>query len=274
MGDAVSSGDVKTTVGKISAWIGIISAITTVTFTSLTAYWSDKTRTVETRLNEREVELKELQTEWERRFKGEQIALEGNKERMARYAFVHTLFQGLLNEKDETQKTLTVNLINLALGKEEATALFVGLQSADDKQARELGMLGTQTSLQGARVLWVDDNPENQTYERGLLEQLGVQFTLAKNTDEAVRLLRETPYQLVITDFARSDDPRGAYTLLTELKKISSNTPLIIYSASANEKFIAEAKEKGAFGETNKTQDLFNLSIDAIRSGRSQLRAP
>jgi CheY-like chemotaxis protein len=124
--------------------------------------------------------------------------------------------------------------------------------------------------LQGAKVLWVDDNPDNNSYERSLLEQLGVRFVLAKSTDEAVSLLRGQKFHLVITDFARVGDGKAGYTLLDEVKKmkLEPSPPLIIYSSSANPKFIAEAKERDAFAETNQPQELFNKAIDAIRQSR------
>lgn len=127
--------------------------------------------------------------------------------------------------------------------------------------AREASKL----SLEGTEVLWVDDNPEYQVYERNALEQLGVKFTLAKSTGEAIPLIKQHKYRLVITDFARSDDPNAGYTLLSELKKLQPSTPLIIYSASANQQFIAEAKQKGVFTETNQAQVLFNEAINAIK---------
>lgn len=120
-------------------------------------------------------------------------------------------------------------------------------------------------SLHGIKVLWVDDNPEFQSSERNALQQLGIEFELARSTSEALPLLKQHQFQLVITDFARRDDPQGGYTLLAELKKISPSTPLIIYSASANARFIAEAKKKGAYTETNQPEVLFNAAINAIK---------
>jgi CheY-like chemotaxis protein len=121
-------------------------------------------------------------------------------------------------------------------------------------------------SLQGAKVLWVDDNPEGQAYERNALQQLGVEFSLAANTDDAVRLLQQQPFQLVITDFSRRDDSQGAYTLLYQLKKLQPSTPIIIYSSSVNPEYIAEAKRRGVYAETNQPQELFNEAVNAIKS--------
>lgn len=121
-------------------------------------------------------------------------------------------------------------------------------------------------SLEGAKVLWVDDNPQNQEYERSALAALGIQFVLARSTSEALPILKSQTFRLVITDFKRVDDDRGGMTLLEEVKKLQSPPPLIIYSGSASPEYEAEAKKRGAFGETNQPQRLFSLAIDAIGS--------
>jgi CheY-like chemotaxis protein len=122
-------------------------------------------------------------------------------------------------------------------------------------------------SLAGARVLWVDDNPGNNVYERNALETLGVQFSLAQSTLEARQFLANGTFQLVITDFARADDEQGGYTLLDDLKKLPGAPPLIIYSGSWTPAFEAEAKARGAYGETNEPLRLFDMAISAIKSG-------
>jgi len=72
----------------------------------------------------------------------------------------------------------------------------------------------------------------------------------------------------VITDFARADDKNAGYTLLAEVNKVKDPPPLIIYSSSANPNFVEEAKKRGAFGETNKRQELFDMVISAIRKSQ------
>jgi hypothetical protein len=91
--------------GLLRGWLGIISALLTIALTGLNAYWSHKISEFESGLKLREAKLKE-----------QQLDLEGKRDRLARYAFVHTLFGGVLNQ-DIAQKTLTVNLITLALAR-------------------------------------------------------------------------------------------------------------------------------------------------------------
>lgn len=132
------------------------------------------------------------------------------------------------------------------------------------KDIQDVARNASELSLNAVKILWVDDSPQNQEYERRALSALGIQFVLAKSTREAIPLLVAQQFGVVISDFRRPDDERGGYTLLKELKKIPNPPPLIIYSGSTSPEFEAEAKKLGAFGETNQPQRLFSLAIEAI----------
>jgi CheY-like chemotaxis protein len=121
-------------------------------------------------------------------------------------------------------------------------------------------------SLEGAKILWVDDNPQNQEYERKAFGALGVQFILAESTEKALAELSKQQFQLVITDFKRADDERAGYTLLIAIKKVRNSPPVIIYSSASTPQLEEEAKQMGAFAETNQPERLFNLAIDAIKA--------
>ena len=45
-------------------------------------------------------------------------------------------------------------------------------------------------------VLWVDDNPNNNSYERQALEALGVSFVLAISTDEALKKISRQRFEI------------------------------------------------------------------------------
>lgn len=123
---------------NISIWLGVISTALTIGLTGLNAYWSREIDATDQRLKVKAAELEEKKLELEKM----NFSLTEGKERMARYTFVQGLFAQVLNDKDIGQKTLAVNLINLALTETEATKLFTGLQTSVDKQAREVGNIG------------------------------------------------------------------------------------------------------------------------------------
>jgi CheY-like chemotaxis protein len=118
--------------------------------------------------------------------------------------------------------------------------------------------------LEGARVLWVDDNPFNIGYPKDALEVLGVQFTMSTSTEDALEKMHRLKYDVVISDMGRPSDMRAGYTLLEELQKRGINIPFIICSSSDRPEHKAEAAKRGAFGSTNNSQELFNLVISAL----------
>ncbi|MBP6897039.1 MAG: response regulator [Pseudacidovorax sp.] len=132
------------------------------------------------------------------------------------------------------------------------------------KAIQDVARKASAISLDKAKVLWVDDNPQNQEYERNALSALGVTFVQARSTSEALPLLQSQQFALVITDFKRVDDERAGYTLLKRVQSLKNPPPLIIYSGSASPEFAAEAKRLGAFAETNQPQQLFSLAVEAI----------
>ncbi len=95
------------------------------------------------------------------------------------------------------------------------------------------------------RILWVDDRPENNTYERQAFEAMGHSFTLALSTDEAFERLSQAKYAAIISDMGRREGPREGYVLLDRLRKQGDHTPLFFYAASnAPERAIATARSQ------------------------------
>ncbi|UQE73757.1 hypothetical protein MYK68_13530 [Gordonia sp. PP30] len=85
-------------------------------------------------------------------------------------------------------------------------------------------------------ILWVDDHPANNEFER---ESLGTDydFQIATNNDEADRIIRSGRIDIVITDYKRDNEvgvPIAAGQRLLELIKGSpatANIPVIVYTS-------------------------------------------
>lgn len=120
--------------------------------------------------------------------------------------------------------------------------------------------------LEGTMVLWADDKPMNNTYEKHALEALGIQFTISKSTESALEKLQQKQYDIIISDMARPPDQQAGYALLEKIKAMGITTPFIIYAGSKRPEHIAEAQRRGAFGTTNDPQELFEMVIRALKS--------
>lgn len=117
------------------------------------------------------------------------------------------------------------------------------------------------------RVLWVDDRPENNVYERKAFEAQGVEFTLARSTAEALQLLKVNKFAAIISDMGRKEGPKEGYVLLEQLRASGDTTPYVIYASSNLPEHKREARERGALGSTNRADELFELVMGAIANG-------
>jgi CheY-like chemotaxis protein len=131
----------------------------------------------------------------------------------------------------------------------------------------------TPRFLAGASILWVDDIPQNNVYERRALEALGVLFTPTTSTTDALVKLQSDQFDAVISDMSRPPDPRAGYTLLGEMQKRGIRVAYIIYSSSDRPEHKTEALAKGAIGSTSRPEELFALVIEALSGDRSSKHA-
>jgi CheY-like chemotaxis protein len=120
--------------------------------------------------------------------------------------------------------------------------------------------------LSKATVLWVDDRPDNNRFERQALEALGVRFILSTDTEDALTKTGDRRFDAIISDMGRPPDPRAGYTLLEALRGRGDKTPFIIYAGSNAPEHKAEAKRRGAQGSTNRADELFELVLSAINA--------
>jgi CheY-like chemotaxis protein len=125
-----------------------------------------------------------------------------------------------------------------------------------------------QRRLQGARILWVDDRPDNNRFERQALEALGIDIELSLSTEDALDKLRTRPYDLVISDMGRPGDSHAGYTLLDRLRSGGNPIPYVIYASSRAPEHVREAREHGAIGCTNQPQELISMVTVALATRR------
>lgn len=115
-----------------------------------------------------------------------------------------------------------------------------------------------------SRILWVDDRPENNTYERQAFEAIGLRVTLALSTDEAIETLSQAKFAAIISDMGRREGPREGYVLLDRIRKEGDKTPLFFYSSSSAPEHKRETRERGGQGCTNNAQELFQMVTRAM----------
>ena len=112
-----------------------------------------------------------------------------------------------------------------------------------------------------AQILWVDDYPENNRNELRMFHQLKAEIDTAKSTNEALRILRNHNYDLVISDMARGKKAAEGLEFLRKLRRDDKNTPVIFYIGVIDPK---KGVPPQAFGITNRPDELLHLILDAL----------
>lgn len=132
-----------------------------------------------------------------------------------------------------------------------------------------VGVAGNQRreELNPRTILWVDDNPDNNIWERRALESYGVHCVLALDTAEAQRLLSgKGPFAAIVSDMGRVGDRQAGYTLLGRVRKAGIDAPYFIYTTSALAATLgAVSRLRGAQGVTGDPDALVQMVLAAIR---------
>lgn len=126
----------------------------------------------------------------------------------------------------------------------------------------------TQRRLLGSRILWVDDRPSNNRFERQVLEALGIQIALSTSTEDALEKIQRQSYDLIISDMGRPPDNRAGYTLLDKLRSTGNKTPFVIYASSRAPEHVREALQHGATECTNSPQELVEIVTRSLTGRR------
>ncbi|HEY3598674.1 MAG TPA: response regulator [Paraburkholderia sp.] len=135
---------------------------------------------------------------------------------------------------------------------------------------REVGP-NTAASTDGWRnhILWVDDRPENNAYERQAFEAVGLKFSLALSTDEGLTLLKRHQFAAIISDMGRKEGPREGYVLLDAIRNEGNQTPLFFYATSNLPEHKQETRNHGGQGCTNNAEELFQMVTKAVITARA-----
>lgn len=80
------------------------------------------------------------------------------------------------------------------------------------------------------RLLWVDDHPENNIYEKRYFENHRIAVHNVVGSADALRLLAMYDYHVVISDMGRGEDRLAGLKLAHQMRAQGDRTPLLIYT--------------------------------------------
>jgi hypothetical protein len=124
--------------------------------------------------------------------------------------------------------------------------------------------IGKESKADQRTILWVDDRPNNNIYERRAMAAYNITFDLATSTGEALAKLRKTKFDAIISDMGRPPDMQAGYTLLDALRGSGDLTPFFIYAGSDSPQHLRLALSKGAQGSTNSSDKLIANVLESL----------
>ena len=120
--------------------------------------------------------------------------------------------------------------------------------------------------LRDSSLLWVDDRPDFNHNERKMFKQLGIEIDIATTTEQALTILQNTKYDVIISDIARGDDSQAGLTFLRELRNKEGYTKNLVFYIG---RLDSDQVPEGAFGITNKPDELLHLTMDILERVKS-----
>jgi CheY-like chemotaxis protein len=158
-------------------------------------------------------------------------------------------------------------LVAATVDRQEEDATPASAANAAKEAVQAVGEVNARAlrRIEDSRVLWVDDRPDNNNYERQALEALGIKIVISTSTDDALNKSKMQSFDAIISDMGRPTDSQAGYTLLDKLRASGNQIPFIIYATSRTPEHQAEARRRGAVGCTNRATELFEMVVAILK---------
>lgn len=112
------------------------------------------------------------------------------------------------------------------------------------------------------RILWVDDNPRNNSYLVAAIEDQGHIVDTALSTDEGFRKFSEKRYDSVVSGMGRPEGERAGIDLAKKIRRLDQETPIYIFCGKrAADNLKEHAQSEGVNGLTSSGITLLNYLL-------------
>jgi CheY-like chemotaxis protein len=154
--------------------------------------------------------------------------------------------------------------VNGALQAWRSAAQAKGAKPPDEGTLKTLvTTLGAH--LPTASILWVDDQPLNNLYERRAFAELGVFCDPYTSNADGLAAMTKVRYDLVISDIGRGDARETGWDLLTSVRLQQPPLPLIFYTYGPDQETIERARREGAEGITTSPDELIRTVLTTLK---------
>ncbi|WP_394201227.1 response regulator [Shewanella waksmanii] len=120
-------------------------------------------------------------------------------------------------------------------------------------------LIHNESSGSIGRILWVDDNPNNNESERQFFSEKGLTVYSVVSSDEALQLMKMYQYDVVISDMGRHGDPLAGMKLLQQLRQQNNVTPFYLYTIAASPGLTELLSTNGGQGAAVTSAELYQF---------------
>ncbi len=120
-------------------------------------------------------------------------------------------------------------------------------------------VLFSEAQAVAGRILWVDDNPHNNTAEVADLRNRGYGVHQVKSSADALTLVKIYHFDLIISDMGRHGNPLAGLELLSALRAANFDLPVVYYTLVVNPPLLAEVAARGGQGAAESSDALSQL---------------
>lgn len=118
------------------------------------------------------------------------------------------------------------------------------------------------------KILIVDDNENILEVVRMRLESVGYEVSTAANARDALDLVKDAPFDLVITDLKMTE--RNGIQLMEDIQLVNPEIPVIILTAHGSIENAVEAMKKGAYSYLTKPFNDNDLALHVKKALEKQ----
>lgn len=162
----------------------------------------------------------------------------------------------VLNPQRQGQRWL-LSVIPLAVALITAFWWFPLEYRADEAAPLRIG----EAADSRGRVLWVDDNPQNNRQELAYLKRHQVAVYSVTNSKDALILLSLYHYDAVISDMGRAEDPLAGLRLLQAMRQQGINTAFYLYTIMPSATKVQLLQQYGAQGVATEPEQLYQYIL-------------
>lgn len=120
------------------------------------------------------------------------------------------------------------------------------------------------------RILWVDDNPGNNTLLVNDFRKNNIAITEVLDTASALKLLQKNLYDIIISDIGRGKEREAGIDLLRRVKELDISTPFIFYTTKNYvARYEKEVLALGAFAIKTNPQNIKSTVLEVLEGDQS-----